>query len=103
MDRQLQTTLPDGGQTTNCYSDISGSSCYSASNPISVTTTTKATSSSNLVSVGILDGLGRLKNTKLTSDPQGTVYTRTDYDPLWRKQFVWNPTRCDLTVDPPPS
>jgi hypothetical protein len=30
----------------------------------------------------------------VTSDPQGTVYTKTEYDSLGRKKRVYNPTRC---------
>jgi RHS repeat-associated protein len=41
-----------------------------------------------------VDGLGRLSQTQLTSDPDGTDYTLTTYDGMGRKYEVYNPTRC---------
>jgi RHS repeat-associated protein len=41
-----------------------------------------------------VDGLGRLSETQLTSDPDGTDYTLTTYDGMGRKYKVYNPTRC---------
>jgi RHS repeat-associated protein len=103
MDRQLQTTNPDGGQFTNCYSDTGGATCSQVPAPISILTTKKLNSTTNLTTIQFLDGLARLKSTKLSSDPQGAVFTRTDYDALGHNATIWNPTRCDLTVDPPPT
>lgn len=70
------------------------------STPLSVTTTTKVSSSLNLVDYLEVDGLGRSRKTELQSDPEGTVYTRTSYDSLGRKYQVWNPTRCDPDTNP---
>jgi RHS repeat-associated protein len=103
LQRPSIANVGDGGQTTTCYSDTPGSGCYSASLPIKIATTSKINATTNLTTTAIYDALGRLKSANLTSDPQGPVYTRTGYDALGRKSLVWNPTRCDLTVDPPPS
>lgn len=53
-----------------------------------------------MVTVSARDGLGHVKQTQLTSDPQGTVYTDTSYDGLGRVYTVSNPYRSgtDLTT-----
>jgi RHS repeat-associated protein len=43
--------------------------------------------------IGLFDDLYRLKQTQLTSDQQGTVFTETTYDLLGRKSTVTNPHR----------
>src|SRR5207248_11334208 len=63
-------------------------------------TTQKLDANNNTLSSTYLDSLGRVHKTALTSDPEGTVYTRTDYDASGRKQKQWNPTRCDPDVSP---
>jgi len=45
----------------------------------------KITSSQNLLTTQLFDGLGRLKETQLNSDPAGTDYTDITYDPDGRK------------------
>jgi RHS repeat-associated protein len=90
MFRPLTVTRTDGGQTSYSYTDTSGA--------VSVTTTEKQDSTHNIVSTSYADGLGRLKQTRLTSDPEGTVYTDTTYDLLGRKASVSNPYRS--TSDP---
>ena len=87
--RFLSKALPDGGQTTTAYNDTP---------PVSVTATTKITSALNLVATSLMDGLGRMKQTQLNSDPQGVVYADTTYDGLGRKTTVSNPYRS--TSDP---
>ena len=52
--------------------------------PISTTTTTTITSSLNGVSTTLKDYLGRVSETQLTSDPEGTDYTDTTYDAVGR-------------------
>ena len=89
--RMTQKNLPDGGQVATSYNDTP---------PVTVTATTKITSSLNLVGETIQDGLGRPRKTELTSDPDGTTYTRIAYDGLGRKYQEWNPTRCDPDVNP---
>ncbi|MGB6481991.1 MAG: RHS repeat-associated core domain-containing protein [Candidatus Acidiferrales bacterium] len=90
MWRLNKETFPDGGETSYTYNDTP--------TPASVTTTIKINSSSNEVMTTILDGLGRTKETQLTSDPAGTDYVDTTYDSLGRVYSVSNPYRS--TSDP---
>ena len=91
LGRVIQKNLPDGGQVGTSYNDVP---------PVSNTVTTKITSSLSHVTTTIMDGLGRQRKTQLTSDPDGTTYTRIAYDALGRKAQEWNPTRCDPDVNP---
>src|SRR5262249_11007537 len=75
--------LPDGGQTTWSYNDVA---------PMSMTRTQKQNSSSNIVSVEIHDGLGRISQTQLTSDTS-TDFVDITYDVAGRKATVSNPYR----------
>lgn len=96
MNRLTQVSYPDGGSTKYCYSDVPtslGGTCPT-SPPFQVIETKAITSSQNEISTAIVDGLGRLSQTQLNSDPLGTTYTLTSYDPLGRKSKVYNPTRC---------
>jgi hypothetical protein len=95
MGRHTQTNFPDGGQTSLCYSDTSTGTCYSASTPLTTTGSVKISASPSLTrtDINVYDDLGRMMETKLTSDPDGTTYTRTSYDLLGRKSQEWNPTR----------
>ncbi|MGH9891034.1 MAG: hypothetical protein ACREA0_03425, partial [bacterium] len=90
LNRLTVTNLPDGGQTTRTYNE--------SALPLSVTTSTKINASLNVVSTVEVDGLGRLIESRLESDPQGTVYSRTEYDSQGRKKSVTNPYRS--TSDP---
>lgn len=85
MYRPSSVTYPDGGQTTYYYS----------LSPTSKTTNTLLQTGTSITSVEQLDGYGRLSQTQLTSDPEGTDYTVTTYDSLGRKSTVSNPTRCN--------
>lgn len=90
LDRLTQINYPDGGQTTYSYND-------SPPTP-SVTVTKKITSSENTVSTSIMDGVGHVTRTELTSDPQGADYTDSTYDGeglAWKQS---NPYRS--TSDP---
>ena len=98
MWRITQVNYPDGGQTTFCYSDTPGTSCSNSTPPFQVVTTKAITSSQNQVTTNVFDGLGRVTQSQLTSDPQGTVYTVTTYDADGRKATVTNPYRT--TGDP---
>jgi RHS repeat-associated protein len=91
LGRATQKNLPDGGQVATSYNDVP---------PVSSTSTTKVTSVLNRVTTSIQDGLGRARKTQLTSDPDGTTYSRISYDGLGRKSQEWNPTRCDPDVNP---
>jgi RHS repeat-associated protein len=86
LGRPTLTNFPDGGQTSISYVDTV---------PFLTTTTTKINATLNRVSQVEQDGLGRPRVTRLLSDPQGTVFTRTAYDGLGRAFQTWNPTRCD--------
>ncbi len=90
LNRLIQTNFPDGGLTTRAFNEVAA--------PFSVTTTTKMDATKNLVSTAVVDGLGRVVQTQLNSDPQGVVYTDTTYDALGRKATVSNPYRS--TSDP---
>ncbi len=97
MDRLLSVNYPDGGSTSYCYTDGVPSNCSSGnagSASFAVVETKLITSSTNEISTATVDGLGRLSQAQLNSDPSGTTYTLTTYDALGRKSQVYNPTRC---------
>jgi hypothetical protein len=87
MGRPLVTTKGDGGQTTFTYNE--------ASVPFNTGTSTKIDGTHNATETTVYDGLGRLSQTQLTSDPSGTTYQLTRYDSLGLKKQVFNPTRCN--------
>jgi RHS repeat-associated protein len=94
MGRLTQVNYPDGGQTTYCYTDLGGATCSQASAPpYAVVTTKKITSSLNETSTNIFDGLGRVIQTQLNSDPDGVDYVDTTYDADGRKATVSNSHR----------
>jgi len=81
MGRLTKASYPDGGSTSNCYSDVGGATCSQSGPPYQVVTT----QAPNLVSTTVYDGLGRVSQTQVNSDPSGTDYTRTTtYDALGR-------------------
>jgi YD repeat-containing protein len=86
-------TLPDGGSVTFNYTD---------SIPAKLTVTTLVAGTTNVVNQAELDGFGRTRLTKVLTDPDGTVFTRVQYDGLGRTLKAWNPARCDLDANPPP-
>jgi RHS repeat-associated protein len=92
LNRPVTTSFPDGGQTTNCYTDLGGSGCVQSGPPYNVVTTTKIDSSQNKVQTTTFDGLGRPTQTQLAFD---TSYTATTYDALGRVYAVYNPTHCN--------
>ncbi|MGB9491234.1 MAG: RHS repeat-associated core domain-containing protein [Terriglobales bacterium] len=100
--RLTNETRPDRGQTNFCYTDLDqgGNLCKPSSGPFQVVITKAITSpSANLeTATAIVDGLGRLTQTQLNSDPDGVTYTDTTYDALGRKSTVSNPYRS--TTDP---
>ena len=89
LNRETSISYSDGGQTSIQYNDTGS---------IGVTVTEKITSSVNKQTQAIVDGLGRLSQTILLTDPSGPTYTQTTYDSLGRKYQVWNPTRCTPTT-----
>lgn len=88
--RLTQINTPDNGQTTISYNDTPPSP--------SVTTTKKINSTQSLTTVSVMDGLGHAKQSQLTSDPQGTVYTETTYDGFGR---VWKQSNPHRTASSP--
>jgi RHS repeat-associated protein len=100
MRRPTQVNYPDGGQTTNCYTDTGGATCTQAPPPFKVVTTRKINSSQNETTTAIVDGLGRLTQAQLNSDPDCPSGDKTDttYDALGRAFTVSNPY-C-ATTDP---
>jgi YD repeat-containing protein len=95
MGRLTGTAYPDGGSTTYCYTDLGGGTCSQSSGPPYKVVATKAiTAALNETLTTVFDGLDRVSQTQLNSDPSGTTYTQTIYDVLGRKSQVYNPTRC---------
>jgi RHS repeat-associated protein len=102
MNRLSTTNLPDGGQTTNCYTDMGGATCAQAPAPFNIVTTKKINTTTSVTTVALTDGLARAKQSQLTSDPQGTIYTDTAFDAFGRVASVSNPYRqgIDITSTP---
>jgi RHS repeat-associated protein len=85
MWRISQVTHPDGGVDTITHQEVTP--------PFTATLTSSINSSQNKVETNIFDGLGRVSENQITSDPQGTVLTDTTYDALGRVSTVSNPYR----------
>jgi len=92
--RLTSTSFPDGGSTSYCYTDEGGPTCSQSGAPFKVVVTKAITSSLNETATVVFDGLGRVSQSQLNSDPSGTTYTLTTYDANGRKSQVYNPTRC---------
>ena len=86
MTRLTNISYPDGGSASFAYHDTG---------TLGVTVTQAVGTSVNMVTQENVDGVGRLYETETTSDPAGTVYTRTSYDGDGRTYQVWNPSRCN--------
>jgi RHS repeat-associated protein len=80
--RPASVSYPDSGQVSLTYNS-----------PTTFTITQKMSSSQNIVSTILSDGLGRTKKTELNSDPSGVDYVDTTYDVLGRVYMVSNPYR----------
>jgi RHS repeat-associated protein len=95
LNRPLVTMYPGGGQTTNCYSDDPGGSCYTSALPPFWTQSRLIAGSTSLNTKTLLDGLGRNVETQLTSDPDCTSptgdKTDTTYDGVGHVHTVSNP------------
>lgn len=81
-------TFPDNGLDTITHQE----STY----PFSATLTKAITTSPalNYVLTNVFDGVGRVSQTEVQSDPAGTDRTVTTYDGDGRKYEVYNATRC---------
>jgi RHS repeat-associated protein len=95
MNRAVSVSYPDGGQTTNCYTDVGGSTCTQSGPPFQVVTTHIISSSPlvNETTTSLFDGLDRVTQTQLNSDPSGVAYVDTTYDLVGRTATVSNPYR----------
>jgi RHS repeat-associated protein len=101
MDRLTEVSYPDGGSTSYCYTDLGGSTCTQSGPPFAVVETQAINATApvtNKTSTVVFDGLGRLSQTQLNSDPSGADYTLTTYDALGRKSVAYNPTRCSTVT-----
>jgi len=93
MRRLTSVNYPDGGRTTYCYTDEGGPTCSQSGPPYQMVTTRAASPYPNIVSTTVYDGLGRISETQLNSDPDGTTYVDTVYDQAGRVYSVSNPYR----------
>jgi RHS repeat-associated protein len=90
MGRLTQTNLPDSGLVTRTFNE--------SSLPLSLTPSIKITSAANLTPPVVVDGLGRVTQSQLTSDPEGTTFVDTTFDEQGRKKTVSNPYRTGDTI-----
>src|SRR5262249_41273431 len=89
MWRRTQANYPDGGQTLTCYSDEGTAAggnpgCAQSGPPFQVVTTQKLNSSQNRIATSVFDGLGRMTQTQINTDPDCPSGDKTDtgYDAL---------------------
>jgi RHS repeat-associated protein len=87
MWRVASISYPDTGLDTITHQE--------SSFPFTATLTKRITPSLNYVMTNTFDGLGRVSQSEIASDPDGPTYTATVYDALGRKGTVYNPTRCN--------
>ncbi len=94
MARLAGITRPDGGSDTITRQETAF--------PFTSTVTSTINSTQSKMSTNLFDGVGRVTQTQLTSDPQGTVYSDTTYDGLGHVATVSNPYRggSDATSSP---
>lgn len=85
MWRLATTTYPDGGSDSITHQETTF--------PFSAKLTKPITTALNFVTTNVFDGLGRMAQTQLNSDPSGVVYVDTTYDSDGRKYTVSNPYR----------
>jgi RHS repeat-associated protein len=85
MWRISEVDRPDGGKDVITHQETTV--------PFTATVSTDINSTLKKTETNVFDGLGRVSQKQLTSDPQGTVYTDTSYDALGRVATVSNPYR----------
>jgi len=93
MGHQIEVTTGDGGSVATCYSEIVGANCHSASYPLTVTSTEAIAIGLAKTTTNTMDGLGRVTETQLKSDPfcsTGTLLLTT-YDGDGRVSTKSNP------------
>jgi YD repeat-containing protein len=84
--RQTAISYPDGGSTSTFYSTGNSS-------PWTISTSTAINGGSSLNKRTVYDGLARVIQTQVTSDPIGTDYVDTTYDLLGRIHSTSNSHR----------
>jgi hypothetical protein len=89
LQRLTETDFPDGGQTTISYDDTART----------VTTTKKVSSGVNMTTVSVMDGMGHVTQTQLTTDPEGIDYSDITYTGLGQAWTKSNPYRGSSTND----
>lgn len=97
FDRPSRITFPDKGFKNYCYSDDINGACYK-STLLFMGETDAINSSGNLDTTTLYDGLGRVAQTQINSDPYGTISTLTEYDGDGRVLKVSNPHRSGDTI-----
>ncbi len=73
---------------------------YTDTVPPKIRVTVPVAGTTTIESEAHVDQLGRTRLTKLLTDPDGTVFTRTSYDNLGRALQTWNASRCNLDTNP---
>jgi RHS repeat-associated protein len=91
MWRLASVTAPDGGVTSITHQESSVPFTATLAKPIN-------SSPQNVTTTNVFDGAGRLSQSQLTSDQQGTTYTDTTYDALGRVSTVSNPHRSGTDI-----
>ena len=86
MERITSATFPSGGGSATI-------SRQESTIPFSATLSRTMNSSQSVVRTNLFDGMGRVAQSKLTSDTQGTIYTDTTYDADGHTGTVSNPYR----------
>ncbi|MGH7744132.1 MAG: RHS repeat domain-containing protein [Candidatus Dormibacteria bacterium] len=84
MNRVTAIKYGDGGGMNVSYTDTP---------PVSIKTITAIVNSMSKADTTVFDGLGRIVQTQLNSDPEGAVYVDSTYDLMGRKASVTNPYR----------
>src|SRR5258708_7398102 len=84
MNREKTVSYPDTGLLTYSYPDTL---------PYSVGKTRTMNSTESEVTTQVFDGLGRLRETQVNTDPNGADYVDITYDGLGRLQSKSNPYR----------
>ena len=75
VNNPLSISYPDGGGVSTSYNG------YAL--PLTKTTTTLASPDPSVTTNTVMDVMGRVSATQLSSDPYGTVYTSYTYDPVF--------------------
>jgi len=85
LGRLTETDYPDGGQVLVSYNDVPPAP--------SITTQKLIKSGQYMTAVSVMDGMGHVTDSELTSDPQGVDQALTSYDGIGHPRTVTNPYR----------